>query len=77
MKRVMRVTYIQRKFLGFFTKRSPAVMILHGADDAKPAMLGIPSGYLLQFAMENRWPTYRNRWFSELNSMMDLSMANC
>ena len=56
MKRVMRVTYIQWKFLGFFTKRSPTGTILHGADDAKPAMIGIPSGYLLQFAMVFRWP---------------------
>ena len=23
------------------------------------------------------WPAYRNRWFTELNSMVDLSMANC
>ena len=27
--------------------------------------------------MVEPWPIYRNRWFTELNSMVDLSMANC
>ena len=33
--------------------------------------------WLFYIAMVFRWPIYRNRWFTELDSMVDLSMANC